>query len=117
MRWGCETFPVGVFAAFTVALDSVVLVQVAEWLVPESLVLRVLLPEEAVDGEDTNASHFFSVVLSDLSFNTNDLGGVEQGTPLLLLSWGSASPSLIQVGPGDVRVAFLKEDPGFMVFR
>lgn len=73
MRWGGLAFPVGVLAAWSVTLDSVVLVQVAEWLVPESLVLLVLFPEEAVDGEDTNASHFFSVVGSDLSFNSNDL--------------------------------------------
>jgi len=73
MRWGGQTFPVGLLAAWSVTLDSVVLVQVAEWLVPESLVLVILFPEEAVDGEDTNAGHFFSGVGSDLSFNTNDL--------------------------------------------
>ena len=116
MRWGWQTFPVGLLAAWSVTLDSVVLVQVAEWLVPESLVcFTTLFPEEAVDGEDTNASHFFSFLLSDLSFKTNDFCGVELGTPLLLLSWGSASPSLSQVGPGDVRGTVLEEGPVFMV--
>jgi hypothetical protein len=64
---------VGLVAAFTVTRDSVVDVEVAEWLVPESGIFLILLPEEAVDGEDTNASHFFSVVGPDLSFNSNDL--------------------------------------------
>lgn len=73
VRWGWETFPVGWIAAFSLTWDSVVLVQVAEWLVPESLVFWILFPEEAVDGEDTNAGHFFLGRRSDDVLDANDL--------------------------------------------
>jgi len=63
---------VGALAAWSIAVDSVVLVQIAKWLVPNPLCLAASLPKESINSEETNACHFFSVILSYLSFNANN---------------------------------------------
>jgi hypothetical protein len=69
--WGCFAFPVGGLAAWSIAVDSVVLVQIAKWLVPKS-VLTGRLPKEAINSEETDTCHFFAQALSYLSFNANN---------------------------------------------
>jgi hypothetical protein len=68
-------------------------------------------------GAQFNATEIVAIEAKIRADHGKEMAGVELGTPLLLLSWGSASPSLIQVGPGDVRVAFVEEGAMFMVFR
>jgi len=70
--WGGLSFPVVALAAWSIAVDSVVLVQIAKWLVPEPLVFATGRPEESIDGEDTNSCIFLLVLLSYLSFNANN---------------------------------------------
>jgi len=63
---------VGLLAAWSSARDSVVLVQIAKWLVPKPLCLAAVLPKESINSEETNSCHFFAVGVSDLSFNANN---------------------------------------------
>jgi hypothetical protein len=62
----------GLLAAWSLAPDSVVLVQIAKWLVPESVLGGVCFPEEAINGEDSNTGHVLACYLSDLGFHAND---------------------------------------------
>jgi hypothetical protein len=64
---------VGALAAWSIAVDSVVLVQIAKWLVPNPLCLAGRLPKEAINSEETDTCHFVSIAASYLSFNANDL--------------------------------------------
>jgi len=56
--WGWESFPVGLLAAWSLAWDSVVLVQITEWSVPESLFGTIAFPKESINSEETNTCSF-----------------------------------------------------------
>jgi len=62
----------GLLAAWSLAVDSIVLVQVTKWFIPESMIGLLLLPEEAINGEDSNTGHILTCYLFNFGFHPNN---------------------------------------------
>lgn len=117
MCWSWESFPVRLLAAWSLALDSVVFVQITERSIPKSLISGVWLPEETINGEDSDTTCLFTCYLSHFGFKANDFWGVHLGSPLLLDNWVTTSQSSEDIVSSHVGGAIFEENFFLVIFN